>query len=181
MTINRYPFDGLYFLLVISQSAFDSLTADQKRDLKQFVMEVGLRERVDSDSDDADEVADNVTHLPRRMTQVRLPVVGPKRFALVEATLGDPADSARELTLAQAKAKFVAKLANKFGRSVEDVNNAMTFTVFGVDWESSRLGARAHLAANAAMWGQGEVLVAQLATEDNIGLNTEADEPLGVE
>ncbi len=152
----RYLFDGLYFLLELSQSAFDSLTTAQKRDLKQFVMEVGLRGRVDGDAEDADEVTDSVTHLPHRMTQVRLPVSGPKRFAIVEATLGDPADPARMLTLAQAKQKFVAMLANRFGLTETAVNNNMTFTAFGADWESSRLGAIAHLAANATMWGEEE-------------------------
>ncbi len=148
----RFLFDGLYFLLEVSQSAFDGLTTAQKRDLKQFVMEVGLRGRVDGDAEDADEVNAGVTHLPHRMTQVRLPVVGPKRFAIVETTLGDPADPARELTLAQAKQKFVTKLANRFGLTENAVNNNMTFTAFGTDLENSRLGAIAYLAANAAMW-----------------------------
>ncbi len=150
----RYPFDGQHFLLELSQSAFNSLSTDDKRDLKQFIMEVGLRERQDGDAEDADEVTGGVTHLPHRMTQVRLPVVGPKRFALVEATLGDPADPALKLTLAQAKAKFVAKLATRFSLTETAVNNAMTFTALGDDLESSRLGAIAYLKANAAMWGE---------------------------
>ncbi len=145
----RYLHDGLYFLLELSQSAFDSLSAGDKRDLKQFVMEVGLRGRIDGDAEDDDEVNAGVTHLPHRMTQVRLPVVGPKRFAIVECVLGDPADPTRELTLAQAKQKFVAKLANRFGLTENAVNNNMTFTVF-----DDAAAAREYLAANGAMWGE---------------------------
>ena len=148
----RFLFDGLHFLLEISQSAFDSLTTAQKRDLKQFILEVGLRGRVGGDAEDADEVNAGVTHLPHRMTQVRLPVTGPKRVAMIETTLGDPADPARKLTLAQAKQKFVAKLATRFGLTQNAVNNALTFTAFGDDLESSRLGAIAFIKTNEDVW-----------------------------
>lgn len=147
--MTRYLNGEQYFLLEVSQSAFDSLSTAQKRDLKKYILEVGLRGRVDGDAEDDDEVNAGVTHLPNRMTQARLPVVGPKRFAIVEVVLGDPADPARLLTLAEAKAKFVAKLANRFGLSENVVNNAITFTVF-----DAAVDARAYLTANAAMWGE---------------------------
>lgn len=147
--MGRYLFDGQYFLLEINQSTFDNLSTDQKHDLKKFIQEVGLRGHI---GENIDEVANGTTNLPHRMTQVRLPVVGPKRFAIIEAVLGDSISPTRELTLTQAKQKFVTKLANRLNLSTTKVNDSMTFTAFGADWESSRLGTIAYIKENITIW-----------------------------
>ncbi len=145
----RFPQHG-YFLLEIHEAAFDALTTEQKQDIKAFIKSVGLQ-------DGTDDEVNGTSNQPSRMTAVRLPDTGKKRFAQVEVVIGDPEDPIRKLSLAEVKTKFVVKLAAELDISPATVAANMTFTVFGDidgEWEQSRQAASDYLQANKAMWGE---------------------------
>jgi hypothetical protein len=144
----RFPQHGFY-LLEIHEAAFDALTAEQKQQIKAFINEVGLQGGAD------DEVG-GTSNQPDRMTNVILPTTGKKRFARIEAVIGDPADPLRMLSLAEVKTRFVTKLAAELELPPATVDANMTFTVFGdIDgsWGQSRQAASDYLLAKKAMWG----------------------------